>query len=174
MALDFICDYCGQSIYREHDWVRMQAEDRSENADRHSLKRMGLKALDAPLQQGFHFHLLCFERVVGLLEDHRDWAESSNGLELPSWAEGELDGPAPAAEEPTGEPGNWTENYRRSNEEGGIGYLRLDSAVWTALVRAGVVTIRELDRRVRAGTLTRIPGIGPKRVEAVRAALASV
>lgn len=64
------------------------------------------------------------------------------------------------------------ERSRRAKDVGGIAHLGLHYLTARPLLQAGIVDIHDLARRVEDGTLAAVPGIGAKRLEAIRAALA--
>ena len=64
------------------------------------------------------------------------------------------------------------ERWRRAKDVGGIAHLRLHYLTARPLLHAGLVDIHELAQRLENGTLAAVPGIGPKRLEDIRAALA--
>jgi hypothetical protein len=98
MAISFECDYCGEAIYHEHDWLDLSIQDRSSGASAAELNRMGLERVNEKM----HFHLFCFNSVVRQVDSHREWAQgqsdSPGGLE---WQLVEISHRRPAILEPT-------------------------------------------------------------------------
>lgn len=175
MAITWECDYCGQTIYRENGWVRLQADDRG-GYSKDDLNRMGLNSKVARrVEQSFCFHAACFEQTVRLLDDHRAWAELAEEREdsLPRWLGDELTEPIPPDPPDPGE--EWKRKWDAANQADGVGNLSgLSHQTYMALIRAGLVKVEDVRSAYLDGKLGDVPDIGPKRIMEIQGALLTV
>ena len=85
MAISFHCDYCGEALCRDHDGVEFSVVERGSGAGTEALNRMGLNGLDDRIKEAFHFHLNCFERAMGMIDNHRRWAQGDGDAAGLKW-----------------------------------------------------------------------------------------
>lgn len=68
---------------------------------------------------------------------------------------------------------SWALRCMVSASAGGVGRLTIDPATYAALLRAEILTIADLRRRMDHDLLGQVPGIGPHRIARIRTALAT-
>ena len=68
---------------------------------------------------------------------------------------------------------SWALRCMIAASAGGVGRLNIDPATFAALLRAEILSIADLQRRLDHDLLAKVPGIGPRRVARIARALAT-
>jgi hypothetical protein len=195
MSLAYTCDYCGERIDDDEEnyatiSARGTAEDDGESC--------GWRSVSGWIG---HYHATlaqpCYDRVRDAIDLVREWAPAVAALPTTSEPTPPALTPhveAPAASErvpaeseliacPRGrgrevlERGSvWARQRERraaiAAGPGGVDALGLPHGVRQPLVDAVVLTIEDVQRRVRDGSIGDVPNVGPSRLEILREALA--
>lgn len=183
-----ICNYCGHVIHDDDLSASVSTTGRFPTGD---TLVWSLECWTAHYHTSDGEGTSCFDRVHGAIELVEQAGPSLEAIPVATAAQIASLRPAYAAAElarstsrvPAGRmcapkltDAEFHERINRASEPGGIYWSDLELgeagvAICSALIRAGILTVAELEQRHRDGTLSSVRGIGARRLQAIDVAL---